>query len=143
VSSAAKRAIAQAAQAAAPAGASAARAPSQPISVHLTPFAPGCAGAPIHDARRWRTFYGKTPDEVLRATLKRIRRAPGAVRAKAENGDVLLLADVAPEVLRQLTDAPTEAVPFAVFWDGLTLDQVRAGLGDLAARGWVPLEDHP
>ena len=53
------------------ADASAAR--TWPISVHLTPFAPGCERLRIDDSRRWRTFYGRTVDQVLRSTLTRSR----------------------------------------------------------------------
>ena len=61
------------------ADASAAR--TWPISVHLTPFAPGCERLRIDDSRRWRTFYGRTVDQVLRSTLTRLKLNPRDCRA--------------------------------------------------------------
>ena len=142
MSSLAKREAALAAQAAPrqPADESAVR--TWPISVHLTPLAPGCSREAIDSKRRWRTFYGATPAQVVTATLKRLKLAARAVQAEGEvNGDVLLLAPVPANLQRWVTDAP-ELAPFAVIWDGLDLDQVRAELAALAARNWTPpLED--
>ena len=64
------------------ADASAAR--TWPISVHLTPFAPGCERLRIDDSRRWRTFYGRTVDQVLRSTLTRLKLNPRDCRAAQE-----------------------------------------------------------
>ena len=109
--------------------ASAAR--TRPISVHLTPLAPGCAYEPVDSKKRWRTFYGRSPDEVMRKTLKRLRLAPGAVRLATENGDLLLRAQI-PEA------RPGDLAAHAIFWDGLTQFEAQAVLDSLAAQGWRP-----
>lgn len=118
------------------ADASAAR--TWPISVHLTPFAPGCADLRIDDRRRWRTFYGRTVEAVLRSTLTRLALVPTECRAAQEGNDTALLAPVPPEVLKLVSSRPGEIVPHALFWDGVTADQLRGALDTLADAGWRP-----
>lgn len=142
MSSAAKRAAAIATQREPCADASAARPATRPISVHLTGFAPGRAREPINSRRRWATFYGRTPFQVVRATLKECRLAPAAVRTETEvNGDVAVLGEVPPELLRLVSSAPGALVPFAIFWDGLSEPELQHELAALAASGWVPLSE--
>lgn len=141
--SAKRQAHAEALQAAeraeAEADASAAR--TWPISVHLTPFARGCERMRINDSRRWRTFYGRTVEDAVRSTLARLRLAPAACRAGREgNGDTAMLSAVPPELLRLVSSEPGAIVPFALFWDGVTPDQLKTALNDLTARGWKPPE---
>lgn len=125
-------------------GAHASGARTRPISVHLTGFAPGCADLALADKRRWRTFYGRTPDQVVRSTLARLKLAPGAVRTATEaDGDVSLLGDVPPELLRLISGVAGEPVPFAVFWDGLGEPELQAVLATLVAGGWKPGEATP
>ena len=122
--------------------ASAARTPADPtwpISVHLTPFTRGCEQMRIDDPRRWRTFYGRTVEDAVRSTLSRLRLAPSACRAGREgNGDTALLSAVPPELIKLVSSEPGAIVPFALFWDGVTPDQLTAALEDLTARGWKP-----
>lgn len=118
------------------AGASAAR--TWPISVHLTPFAPRCADLRIDHPSRWKTFYGLTVDQVVRATLKRLNLAPGACTAAVEGNDTALLANVPPELLKLVSGRPGEPVPHALFWDGVSVEQLTQALNDLTARGWLP-----
>lgn len=115
-----------------------------PISVHLTSFAPGCERVGIEDKRRWRTFYGKTPNEAVRSTLARLRLSPSAVTVATQaNGDLDLMAPAPPELERFLsseTDGSWDGrpVPFATFWDGLTAPQLQAELETLRRAGWTP-----
>jgi hypothetical protein len=105
------------------------------VGVHLTPFAPGVAGLAIDNPKRWRTFYGTTPEKVLRSTLARLRLAPGAVQlAVSAAGDLDLLAE---------HEQALESVPHAVFWDGLPEAEARAALEALRARGWTPDPPEP
>lgn len=139
MASAAKR-QATVAAVAQPPDASAAR--TWPIAVHLTPFAPGCERVGISDKRRWATFYGRTPAQVLRTTLTRCRLTPTAAAVALEpNGDVSLQAHVSPEIARLISSAPGTPVPFAIFWDGMTAERLTAELAALRAQGWVP--PHP
>lgn len=130
-------AIAAADRAQALADASAAR--TWPIAVHLTPFAAGCAELRIDHPRRWKTFYGRTPEQVVRATLERLQLPASACQAAREGAtDVALLAPVAPEVLQLISAERGELVPHALFWDGLTEAQLKTCLAELTARGWKP-----
>lgn len=136
-----KRDVAQAAELAevraAAAHASAAR--TWPISVHLTPFAAGCEALRIDSPRRWKTFYGRTVEQAVRATLDRLALAPSACLAAAEgDGDVALMAAAPPELLKLISAKPGEPVPYALFWDGVTADQLKTALADLTGRGWKP-----
>jgi hypothetical protein len=114
-----------AAQAEAVAAMNASAARTWPISVHLTPFARGCERLAINSPARWKTFYGRTPGQVVRNTLKRLNLTPAECRARAEGTDVALLAGAPP-------------VPHALFWDGLTVDQLAAELKALADQRWTP-----
>lgn len=119
--------------------ASAARTPNPPISVHLTPYAPGCSGLPIQHPRRWKTFWGQPRGEVVRKTLDRIRLAPGAARAERQGReDVCLLGPVPAERLAQAEAGQMEMVPFAIFFDGLSAADLSAELAALQAQGWRP-----
>lgn len=118
------------------ADASAAR--TWPISVHLTPFAPGVERLPIDDKRRWATFYGKSVDQVVRSTLTRLKLNPANCRAAQEGTDAALMAPVPPELLKLVSSGHGEIVPHALFWDGLTADQLRTALNTLAEAGWKP-----
>ena len=121
------------------AGASAARTPAPrtprttPIGVHLTDFAPGCAGLAMGNPKRWRTLYGRTPAQALRATLVRLRLEPKAVQVcevcanPKDSADIELRA-AAPDKTLQ---------PFAIFYDGVTADQARAALAAMVAEGWT------
>jgi len=121
----------------APAHASAAR--TWPISVHLTNFAPGLERVGINDKRRWATFYGRTPNQVVRATLTRCRLSSTEVSVeRAADGGADLLAPAPPELERFLSSEPGRPVPFASFWDGLDVDQLQLELADLRRRGWSP-----
>jgi citrate lyase gamma subunit len=132
-------AIAQADQAQALADASAAR--TWPIAVHLTPFAPGCARLRIDDKRRWRTFYGRTVEQVVRSTLARLALPASACTAAQEGPhDVALMAAVPLALVQGVSSRPGEPVPHALFWDGVSVDQLKAVLADLTARGWKPPE---
>jgi len=115
------------------------------VSVHLTPFAPGARDLPLHHERRWKTFYGVSPGQVVRATLKRLRQSPRAMTATQETppdlqggGDVSLMGRVPPEMIRQLSTERGEPVPFAIFYDGLTVAEVQDALDQLVAAGWEP-----
>jgi hypothetical protein len=123
--------ILEAARVQALADASAAR--TWPISVHLTPFAPGCAALPIGDRRRWKTFYGRTVEQALRSVLTRLA-LPASACAVAQEGpqEIALLA---PSDVERVRDV---AAPHALFWDGVTLDQARTALAALTASGWKP-----
>lgn len=119
------------------ADASAAR--TWPIAVHLTPFTRGCEQLPIDDKRRWKTFYGRSVEQAVRATLIRLNLPPSACLAAQEgNGDVALLGPAAPELLKLISSKPGEPVPYALFWDGMTVEQLRGALADLTGRGWKP-----
>lgn len=111
-----------------------------PICVHLTPFAPGCEKQAISSPRRNAAFYGKTLDQVLRATLRRCGVAPGAVRVEAEvSGDINLLAPVPPELVALQSSEPGVPVPYAVIWEGAaSAAEVAQALEALRARGWTP-----
>lgn len=110
-----------------------------PIAVHLTPFAAGCADVAINHRKRWATFYGRTVDEVVMRVLVRLNLTPSDCSAAPEGqGDVALLAPVAPERLGLVSGKAGELVPQAIFWDGLTVDQLRQSLADLQAAGWKP-----
>lgn len=118
--------------------------PTWPIAVHLTPFAPGCERLRIDDKRRWRTFYGRTPDQVVRSVLGRLSLPPSACQAAREaSGDIALLSAVRPELLKLVSSTPGELVPHALFWDGLTEDQLKTCLTDLTGRGWKPAAQLP
>lgn len=133
--SAKREAHAEALQAAerARAAADASAARTWPISVHLTPFAPGCAALPIDDRRRWKTFYGRTVEQALRAVLTRLG-LPASACAVAQEGpqEVALLV---PAAVERVADV---AMPHALFWDGATLDQLAGALAGLTAQGWKP-----
>lgn len=119
------------------ADASAAR--TWPISVHLTPFAAGCADLRIDHPRRWKTFYGRTVEQALRATLARLALPASACSAAQEGPhDVALLAAVPDHLVQGVASDPGEPVPHALFWDGLTLAELRTALAELTAHGWKP-----
>jgi hypothetical protein len=108
------------------------------VEVHLTPFAPGVRELPLHHPRRWATFYGVSPAQAVRTTLKRLNQSPRHLTAAVETpGDVSLQGAVPPELLRLLSGDP-ERVPFAVFTAGLTLAEVEAALAGLVAARWEP-----
>lgn len=114
------------------------------VGVHLTPFAPGARELPLDHPRRWHVFYGVSPSQVLRATLKRLRQSPRALTAALETApdldgrvDVSLMGHVPAEHLRQLSGDP-EHVPFAIFYDGLSLAETAEALAQLVAAGWEP-----
>ncbi len=99
------------------------------IAVHLTELAPGCASLTLGDRRRWKTFYAKPIDVVVRATLRRVERAPNEVTANLYGDDPALLVSVPGE------DRP---YPVAVIWDGAPLADIQAVLANLSAAGWRP-----
>ena len=119
-------------------GARAARIPTRPISIHLTPFAPDLSSYPIGHKRRWVTLYGRTPNAAIRALLTRLRLRPEAVTTATVNGDVDVMAPVPPEFLDLVSGNPSEPAPFAVIWDGLSEPEVRAELDTLIAHRWAP-----
>ncbi len=119
------------------ADASAAR--TWPISVHLTPFAPGCRDMAIDNPKRWRTFYGRSVEQATRSVLTRLNLRPGAVRVSIEpSGDVNMLATPPAELDGMRSTASGQLVPFATFWDGVTSAELEATLSSLAAQDWVP-----
>lgn len=116
-----------------------------PISLHLTPFAPGCQTLAIDNPRRWRTFYGRPVMQVVKAVLARLNLTPTAVRAGpgAGPGDVDLLA-LPPAHLDGALSTPQGAlVPYATFWDGLTLADLESAIAELTAQGWKPAAPLP
>lgn len=119
------------------ADASAAR--TWPISVHLTPFAPGCRDMAIDNPKRWRTFYGRTVDQAVRSVLTRLHLKPGAVRVAIEpGGDVNIVATAPAELDGMKSTAAGQLVPFATFWDGASKAEVEAALVALTNQGWIP-----
>lgn len=99
------------------------------IAVHLTELAPGCGSLSLNDRRRWKTFYAKPIANVLRATLRRIERAPDEVTVGLYGDEPALLVTVPGEA---------GAWPVARFWDGAALNDLAEALAGLKATGWRP-----
>lgn len=108
------------------------------VGVHLTPFAPHCEGLSVDNPRRWAVLRGVSPERALRATLKRINRAPAAVRLAAFDTGVDVLARPTVATLHKVADAEQDLAPFAHFTDGLTLSEAQAALDALKTAGWEP-----
>ncbi|WP_337186608.1 hypothetical protein [Phenylobacterium sp.] len=108
------------------------------VAIHLTGFAPRCEGLAIDNPRRWATLYGVSPERALRALLKRLARAPRAVRFAPGPalGDVDVLAE--PTVQAMGRAGPDALVPFATVWDGLTEAELTEAQAALIAAGWEP-----
>lgn len=125
-------------QAQPPANASGARPPPQRyVAVHLSPFAPGLEKAGVSDPRRWREFWGRHPEAVVRSVLKRLCRDPGEVQVRtAANGDVELVGACPDDLLSYQSCDPDEPVILAVFWDGITEATINGILRSLHGRRW-------
>lgn len=108
------------------------------VGVHLTPFWSGAERLPIHSPRRWATFYGVTPNRVVRSALRKLDLSPRtAGAAETVPGDVELTAPIRPELVGLVSGEP-ERVPLAIFYDGLTLRELQDALAQLSAAGWEP-----
>lgn len=99
------------------------------ITVALTDHAPDIAFLPLNHPDRLRHVWNKSLGAVVRASLRRIGRAPADMTAAHWGDDPALFGNVAGE------PAPR---PLAVFWAGATVDQLAACLADLVAAGWTP-----
>jgi hypothetical protein len=93
--------------------------------VHLTPFAPGCAGLDMSHPNCNRMF-GRPPLVAVRALLSRLRIAPEQVRAQTgPQGD--------PELIRVV-----DGWPLALIWAGANAAELNQLLRLLVGAGWRP-----
>lgn len=99
------------------------------ITVALTDHVPGIAFLPLRHPDRLRHVWNRSLGAVVRASLRRIGRAPADMTAALWGDDPALFGEVAGE------PAPC---PLVVFWAGATADQLAACLTDLIAAGWTP-----
>ncbi len=103
------------------------------ITVHLTPYAPGCRTYPVDSPRRWRTYTESTPEQAMRSVLARLKRAPDQVRVRTEDPPLDCI-----ELMASVEDYGF--IPVADIMVGLSVAEVSTILASLDRQGWRPAE---
>lgn len=117
----------------APVGPSRAQDDLRTITVHLTPYAPGCRTYEVSSPRRWRTYEASSPEHVMRSVLTRLKRRPDQVRVRTEDPPLDCI-----ELLAEVDDYGF--IPVADIMVGMSEADVNATLSALDRQGWRPAE---
>jgi hypothetical protein len=101
-------------------------------AVHLTPWAPGCEGLDFRDPRLRAELWVKTPDQIVRAVLFRLRRGPRDVSVETGPFEAELIV-----AARAAIDGEA-APPLAFVSFGPDLADFHRALSSLQAASWRP-----
>lgn len=109
------------------------------ITCHLSPYAPGCAGMPINDRRRWKEYWNRPVVAVMQSVLKRLNLRPGEVTTESQpNGDIAILGPAKPQTLVELDLVEEPPAPLAFLFDGVTKADIDVAIGELRRARWAP-----